>query len=1298
MDAYPLPYVEHNLPFVVLSGLGSDTLINSTYEPHPLLKERGIEIDSAVPVVSGERAQQLRQEFLNADGKDAPWNSLPRNRGEVKGFRVKAVGRGYVLPPRKAQPPQISPDETPPGTPHLGNGHKWVLHSPISPLSPGSPTFPDGVMTPLWIAKHQYHIPAVFISFFTLTSEDGRDSLNDNQLKAEINRIKSLFLNSGYKTHYAVVILSDKSIFESPEIEDRLANIRRTTGLDPRHSLFFLPASSSRAELASFVHQVLTTVQPICVEHYRDLSKHARRKKNRSNIPPPTAPPTRGPIHTLAAPGWNVRYDFKLGIFAEFRQEMDAACRHYSLAIDGLLDGDGVFETTASWSPRWDETRLLADSIAIRIVRCLMWNNGPTSAVQSWQNYKDRMRDLIDRRGKGSANYGWQAWESRWAVIMAEIIQRVQPPIFQVVDTTNNSNGLPERYPLFSPAEKTFPIGERLAPWHLVHHPGYWYKIAAERAVARRLLAEEMPEEDRTPPGMSPATKVANRYGTYDTYLVPEPHVEFPHPEHGGQGYDHAADVVDLFNKAISEFHTRGQQRLCDKLQLAVGKELMHANRHSEAMGSLKPLWEGMCWRDERWWSLVSEVTWALNACAKHCGEEEIFLSTEWELHSRLLRTNPKKVYEFNNCLDSFAKKEGEDAPKVTVDAGKVMSCLSTTVAFAAGEGHVAEPLYTQVAVRSNAQRGSMPITVSSIRIDFTGPLGRIELQHEEKPEGASPATEVSLTEVIRSGTAPSFKGCADLTFPAGAVRVFNFPITLKEDGEVNVQQTCFEIQTDRFALQSILEGQPDAPSLWWYMSRGGLKSKRLSRNPDDPVLRVLPKPPKMEVQLVNLQKQYYTNENVVLDLQIKNDEDEDTEASLEVQLLNHTKEYLDFDWVETEQEETSAAGKSIGKMAPGSKQTKSLSFVAPPDSQKYSLEVKVVYHVLSDPDVPISKIMAGELVFIDPFEATYDFAPQVHPEPWPSFFRVDDAQKPEPPKATPTQAFGLPSRYLLKARIGSYAEEDLVIDDADLIVHSVHGGAVCTVTKVSTADPDPEGAVISPQAVHLRSFVVDVRKVSLEDRRSSALESSISVTWRRKRPLSAAVAGDAKDKPITSTIAHPRLVASNAEPRVLASARPSHATLSAVAHTTTTTSSADKDKPADAEADSSSPPAVPPKTPEKAPSAPVPQLIHVTFHLENPTMHFLTFDITMDASDDFAFSGPKLTALHVLPLSRHAVRYNVLPLVSGKWIEVRCRVQDRYFNKVLRVLPTEGLRSVGGEKGKEGGGVAVWADVLEGE
>lgn len=94
MDVYPPQYIEHNLPFVVLSGLGETPSYDSGYEPHPLLKGHGIEIDSAVPVVTGERVDHLRQEFLSADARDAPWNNLrTRTRGDHIGFRLKAVGR-----------------------------------------------------------------------------------------------------------------------------------------------------------------------------------------------------------------------------------------------------------------------------------------------------------------------------------------------------------------------------------------------------------------------------------------------------------------------------------------------------------------------------------------------------------------------------------------------------------------------------------------------------------------------------------------------------------------------------------------------------------------------------------------------------------------------------------------------------------------------------------------------------------------------------------------------------------------------------------------------------------------------------------------------------------------------------------------------------------------------------------------------------------------------------------------------------------------------------------------------------
>lgn len=86
--------------------------------------------------------------------------------------------------------------------------------------------------------------------------------------------------------------------------------------------------------------------------------------------------------------------------------------------------------------------------------------------------------------------------------------------------------------------------------------------------------------------------------------------------------------------------------------------------------------------------------------------------------------------------------------------------------------------------------------------------------------------------------------------------------------------------------------------------------------------------------------------------------------------------------------------------------------------------------------------------------------------------------------------------------------------------------------------------------------------------------------------------------------------------------------------------------------------------------------------------MHFLTFTATMEASDQFAFSGPKSVAVQLVPLSRHTVRYNLLCTatsgpgsVSGsagptRWIQPQLVVVDAYFNKTLRVLPTEGMRA----------------------
>ncbi len=97
MDAYPPDYVSHNLPLVVLSGLGSAGSRSqhaSQRASYPLLHEKGYRITSDIPPVTGPSAEQLLRTFLDADASKGPWNGrYEKGRMGTIGFRVKDVGR-----------------------------------------------------------------------------------------------------------------------------------------------------------------------------------------------------------------------------------------------------------------------------------------------------------------------------------------------------------------------------------------------------------------------------------------------------------------------------------------------------------------------------------------------------------------------------------------------------------------------------------------------------------------------------------------------------------------------------------------------------------------------------------------------------------------------------------------------------------------------------------------------------------------------------------------------------------------------------------------------------------------------------------------------------------------------------------------------------------------------------------------------------------------------------------------------------------------------------------------------------
>jgi hypothetical protein len=610
-DGYTPAFVAHNLPFIVISGLGS---IDGEENGH-----LGVQINSEIPPVDSEDGRTLLRHFREGNANDLAWNGrehVGRNK-----FKIRVVGRvckkplgnivwywlltlrkEYILPIRDAQLPSTKPT-SPTSRP--------VIHSALSPLSPQSELYPDGLISSSWIEKHQEHIPSAFVVFYRFTSDPNLASKLDNQLKSDINTIKESWVRSGYKTRLVVALLSERSVGPSTDIEERLANIRKSTGLDSKTSLFFLPQQSSAVELRAFVETIISTIYPLCIEYYRDLSKHSRRKRNRGIVPSPTVPPTSGTSQILSLQGWNVRYDFKLGVFAEFRQEMDAAVRSYESGYEGLL-GPDVLEAIASWSPRWNEYRLLSDVFAIRILRCLLWNGNSTAAVRRWQSHRERIRDFVDRRGKGSSNYGWEAWEARWATIMAEMIKKVAMTGL-VTDSGN----------IYLSPEKSIAIGERTQPWELLHHPGYWYYAACRHAISRRSLAQAISEEDRLPPSQS-----SSKPNTYDDYLCPGPYEEFA-------GFDHSQSILGSLSMAAAEYEARGQSRMVQEIQLLSAKELMRQKSWENALKILRPLWQKMTYRKEGWWNIVEEIGWALRNAAVHTGDGVSILSVDWELMNR---------------------------------------------------------------------------------------------------------------------------------------------------------------------------------------------------------------------------------------------------------------------------------------------------------------------------------------------------------------------------------------------------------------------------------------------------------------------------------------------------------------------------------------------------------------------------------------------------------------------------------------------------------------------------------------
>ena len=575
--------------------------------------------------------------------------------------------------------------------------------------------------------------------------------------------------------------------------------------------------------------------------------------------------------------------------------------------------------------------------------------------------------------------------------------------------------------------------------------------------------------------------------------------------------------------------------------------------------------------------------------------------------------------------------------------------------------------LQSQLLVSSRAHSSSKPFTISQIKVAFGGNLRNFSIRHE--PSQASHASSASgLMSIYRvplqavsqgaSSVPPNLTnartgqlgdemiGSADLTIVPGGSKAFSIDHIPRDAGDVDVSNLTLCLYESDFDLEIVItEDEEMHQKVFWSPSETGLTMKTL-KSEHSSTVKILPKPPKLRIETRDIPLSYYTDEAILVDLWVVNEEEEEVVVTLEARTVGlkeppprltwesppeDDRKHVATDESTDEKGETSVS-KAIGNLMSCSEQKHPIGLQALSEATNYVLEVRARYYLISDPETQLSKFFSTSFAIKSPFEASYSFTPKIHSEPWPNYFNVVEGHEEGEGNEGRKEglAKGLIQEWLLTSRLYSLASESLTVEHVYLRVLEIHEAAICEVHQ-STLDASKLGA-IAPNDSQERDFLLQTQKLDLEDRRSTYLDLRLEVLWSRK---------DSHGSRTKTCLAVPELAIPFGEPRVLV-----------------TSSSGE----------------VPPG------------IIHLEYVIENPSTYVLSFNLAMDSSEEFAFSGPKNVSVELLPVSRQVIPYNLMPLVKGTWINPQFRVFDTQFHKALKVNAAEGVRS-------DKKGLSIWVD-----
>ncbi|PIN18622.1 hypothetical protein CDL12_08701 [Handroanthus impetiginosus] len=453
-----------------------------------------------------------------------------------------------------------------------------------------------GILKRDWLSKHRTRIPAVVAALFSSHDVSG-DPAQWLQVCNDLENLKATIRGRNIKL---VVVVVSQAGHKDDTSEDRMIALRKRAEVDLKNLIIFVP--DDQLELKQSLSRLGTAFADLANAYYRDEGRRVKVRLEKKSF---------------SSMELNVRYCFKVAIYAEFRRDWLEALKFYEDSYHALREMVGT-STRMPPIQRLVEIKTVAEQLHFKMSTLLLHGGKVAEAIAWFRQHTANYRKLV---GAPEVIFLHWEWLSRQYLVFAQLLE------------TSSVNVLHVPTMVSVPAEK---------PTEWEFHPAYYYQLAASYLKEKNICLEFAlsMSEDVSPIDGSAESVVASVYlGQFarllehgDTYIMQflsdDEYVRYTLAE--GKRFQDSFEIIALLKRSFEAYNNLKAERTAAYCGFQMAREYFSVSEFSNA----KQIFDNVAnlYRREGWLLSLWEVLGYLRECSRGLSSAKDFMEYSLEM------------------------------------------------------------------------------------------------------------------------------------------------------------------------------------------------------------------------------------------------------------------------------------------------------------------------------------------------------------------------------------------------------------------------------------------------------------------------------------------------------------------------------------------------------------------------------------------------------------------------------------------------------------------------------------------